>query len=104
MIAHLLCLVVRAYQLLLAPLLLPACRFEPSCSRYAIAALQTHGALRDGWLALRRLARCQPWGGCGYDPVPPARPCRCRAERPAVTWFLPCDAAAAVAERSECSH
>lgn len=64
-------LVIRTYQLLIAPLLPPACRFEPSCSRYAIEALREHGALRGSWLALRRIGRCHPWGGSGYDPVPP---------------------------------
>lgn len=61
---------IRAYQLLLAPLLGPACRYEPSCSRYAIEAVETHGVLRGAWLAVRRLGRCHPLGGHGYDPVP----------------------------------
>ncbi|MCX8089357.1 MAG: membrane protein insertion efficiency factor YidD [Verrucomicrobiae bacterium] len=52
---------------------LARCRFSPSCSAYAMEALQTHGLGRGGWLALRRLCRCHPWGGCGHDPVPPAR-------------------------------
>ena len=47
-----------------------SCRFEPTCSRYAYTAIQRHGALSGSWLALRRLARCQPFGGSGYDPVP----------------------------------
>lgn len=47
-----------------------SCRHEPSCSHYAIAALSRHGALRGGWLTLRRVARCHPWGSWGYDPVP----------------------------------
>ena len=72
-VAHVLWGVVRGYQLLLSPLLPPACRFEPSCSRYALEALTVHGALRGGWLTLRRLLRCHPWGGMGYDPVPPVR-------------------------------
>jgi uncharacterized protein len=62
--------VVRAYQLLVSPLLPPACRFLPSCSEYAAEAIERHGALRGAALALRRLARCHPWGGSGYDPVP----------------------------------
>ena len=49
------------------------CRYTPSCSTYAVEALQTHGAVRGTWLSLRRLGRCQPWGGPGYDPVPPPR-------------------------------
>lgn len=61
---------IRAYQMLLAPLLGPACRFEPSCSRFAAEAVERHGAMRGSWLALRRLARCHPLGGCGIDPVP----------------------------------
>ncbi|WP_445376653.1 membrane protein insertion efficiency factor YidD [Niveispirillum fermenti] len=52
----------------------PRCRFYPSCSHYALEALSMHGAIRGGWLTLRRLARCHPWGGSGYDPVPPAHP------------------------------
>ena len=60
-----------AYQQTLGPALpRGACRFEPSCSRYAYEAVERHGALRGSWFALRRLARCQPWGGSGYDPVP----------------------------------
>jgi uncharacterized protein len=62
---------VRAYQLLVSPLLRPSCRFLPSCSDYAIEAFERHGAVRGSGLALRRLARCHPWGGSGYDPVPP---------------------------------
>ncbi len=63
---------IRAYQLLISPLLLPSCRFEPSCSHYAQEAIATHGAARGTLLALLRLLRCHPWGGSGYDPVPPA--------------------------------
>jgi len=62
--------VVRGYQLLISPLLAPSCRYLPSCSDYAIEALARHGALRGSVLALRRLCRCHPWGGSGYDPVP----------------------------------
>ena len=61
---------IRAYQLLVSPLLQPSCRFLPSCSEYAAEAIQRHGALRGAGLALYRLARCHPWGGSGYDPVP----------------------------------
>jgi putative membrane protein insertion efficiency factor len=73
-IARLLAGLVRGYRLLLAPILPPACRYEPSCSRYAIEALERHGALRGAWLAARRILRCHPWGGAGYDPVPPVAP------------------------------
>lgn len=62
--------IVRGYQLLISPLLAPSCRYLPSCSDYAIEALARHGALRGSVLALRRLCRCHPWGGSGYDPVP----------------------------------
>ena len=61
---------VRAYQLILSPHLPPACRFFPSCSHYALLALQRHGAFRGSWLTLKRLLRCQPFGTAGYDPVP----------------------------------
>ena len=65
-------LVVRGYQLYVSPLLGPRCRFYPSCSAYALTALQRHGALRGSWLAVRRLARCHPWNPGGVDHVPPA--------------------------------
>lgn len=61
---------VTVYRWTLSPVLGPACRFEPSCSRYASEALERHGALRGSWLATRRLCRCHPFGGSGYDPVP----------------------------------
>ena len=62
---------VRAYQLLLSPFTGGACRFHPSCSHYAIDALQTHGVVRGLWLAARRVSRCHPLGSAGFDPVPP---------------------------------
>jgi len=61
---------VRGYQLLISPLLPNCCRFAPSCSHYAIEALQQHGALRGGYLAAARLLRCHPWAAWGFDPVP----------------------------------
>jgi putative membrane protein insertion efficiency factor len=61
---------LRAYQLLVSPLLPPACRFLPTCSEYAAEAIERYGAGRGIMLALGRLARCHPWGGSGYDPVP----------------------------------
>ena len=70
MIAAVLRAPIWAYRMLLSPVLPCACRFEPSCSRYALDALARHGALRGSWLAVRRIARCHPWGGGGYDPVP----------------------------------
>jgi uncharacterized protein len=66
----LLALPIRAYRVLISPLLPPSCRFLPTCSDYAIEALQRHGAGRGLALSLWRLARCHPWGGSGYDPVP----------------------------------
>jgi putative membrane protein insertion efficiency factor len=64
---------VRGYQLCLSPWLGGRCRHVPSCSAYAIEALRRFGALSGGWLALKRLARCHPWGTSGYDPVPETR-------------------------------
>ena len=61
---------VRFYQLAISPFFPPACRFTPSCSAYAREALTRHGACRGFFLTLKRLARCHPWGGSGYDPVP----------------------------------
>ena len=61
---------IRAYQLLLAPVLPPSCRYLPSCSHYAEEAITVHGPVRGTLLAARRLCRCHPWGGSGYDPVP----------------------------------
>ena len=68
--ARLLALPVRAYRLVGSPWLGRACRFDPTCSAYALEALERHGAVRGGWLALRRIARCHPWGGSGIDDVP----------------------------------
>jgi len=62
--------IVRGSQLAISPLLPPSCRFYPSCSCYAIEALQRHGALKGTWLAVRRIARCHPWNPGGHDPVP----------------------------------
>jgi putative membrane protein insertion efficiency factor len=62
--------VVRFYQYCISPFIPRVCRYEPSCSVYAIEALRKHGLLRGGWLALRRILSCHPWGGSGYDPVP----------------------------------
>lgn len=62
---------IRFYQLVISPLLPPGCRYQPTCSAYAMEAIIRHGVLRGSWLALKRLLRCHPWGGSGYDPVPP---------------------------------
>jgi putative membrane protein insertion efficiency factor len=67
---RLLALLIRGYQRLLSPLLPPSCRFHPSCSQYALEAIDRHGALKGSWLAVRRLARCHPFNAGGFDPVP----------------------------------
>jgi uncharacterized protein len=64
-------LLIRGYQLAVSPLLGPCCRFHPSCSQYALDAIEEHGVLRGCVLALRRLARCHPFHAGGFDPVPP---------------------------------
>ncbi len=61
---------IRGYQLLISPLLGPSCRFRPSCSQYALEAVRRFGAARGACLALKRLVRCHPWGGSGFDPLP----------------------------------
>ena len=66
----LLCAPILFYRQYVSPLTPPACRFTPTCSQYALEALRKHGPLRGLWLAVRRLLRCHPWGGSGYDPVP----------------------------------
>jgi len=64
---------IRGYQLFISPALAPSCRFYPTCSAYAVEAIEKRGLGRGIWLSLRRLARCHPWGGNGYDPVPDER-------------------------------
>jgi putative membrane protein insertion efficiency factor len=61
---------IRGYQLAISPFLGPRCRFYPSCSHYAIEAIETHGALHGCWLAMKRISRCHPWHEGGFDPVP----------------------------------
>ena len=61
---------VHGYRYLISPLFPASCRYGPSCSEYALQALARHGAIRGTWLAARRISRCHPWGGSGFDPVP----------------------------------
>lgn len=68
--ALVLILPIRFYQKCISPLTPPTCRFTPTCSQYAVEALRKHGPLKGLWLAVRRIFRCHPWGGSGYDPVP----------------------------------
>lgn len=70
---------IRIYQIALAPLIGPCCRYQPGCSRYMAEAVQRHGVWRGLGLGIRRVARCHPWGGSGYDPVPPAETEICSA-------------------------
>lgn len=67
--------IVRIYQLVLSPLLPPSCRHTPTCSTYMIQAINEWGAMKGGWLGLKRIGRCHPWGTSGYDPVP--KKCDC---------------------------
>lgn len=71
---QILILFVRGYQVVLSPLLPAACRYHPTCSNYAIEALEKHGALRGSWLAVKRIARCHPFRPGGFDPVPEPPP------------------------------
>jgi putative membrane protein insertion efficiency factor len=70
---------IRFYQKLISPMIHfiggpnAGCRFTPTCSEYFLEAVETHGFFRGAWMGLRRIGRCQPWGGCGHDPVPPAK-------------------------------
>lgn len=64
-------LLIKGYQNFISPLLPSSCRYTPTCSHYAVEALQTHGLLKGFWLSAKRIASCNPWGGSGYDPVPP---------------------------------
>lgn len=77
---HILVILIRGYRVVLSPATsfvfgpLAGCRFSPTCSEYALDAVRRHGALRGSWLALKRIGRCHPWGGCGHDPVPEGSP------------------------------
>lgn len=72
-LARIVALPVRAYRLVLSPWLGMHCRYQPTCSAYALEALEKHGVVRGSWLAVRRILRCHPGGGSGYDPVPEPR-------------------------------
>lgn len=69
-LGYLLILPIRFYQRFISPLTPPACRFTPTCSHYAIEAITKYGPFKGLWLAIKRIVRCNPWGGSGYDPVP----------------------------------
>ena len=70
MLKKLALLLVKFYQAAIRPLLPNACRYEPSCSNYATEAINKYGAIKGSWLGIKRILRCHPWGGSGYDPVP----------------------------------
>lgn len=63
-------LLLKFYKHSISPLLMPACRYTPTCSEYGMQAIKKHGAFKGGWLTIKRFIRCNPWGGHGYDPVP----------------------------------
>lgn len=73
MVTAILVFLLRVYQALISPFFPGACRYHPTCSEYVVQAVKIHGPLRGGWLGIRRIGRCHPWGGSGYDPVPPAK-------------------------------
>jgi len=64
-------ILIRFYQLAISPWLGKNCRYDPTCSHYTLEALKVHGLIKGGWLAMKRIGSCHPWGGEGYDPVPP---------------------------------
>lgn len=70
MLSRLLIALIRFYKHYISPLTPPACRYTPTCSQYTLEAIQKYGALRGTWLGIKRICRCHPWGGSGYDPVP----------------------------------
>ena len=69
-LTKLLILLIRLYQITLSPLIGGACRYTPTCSNYGLEALRKYGAFKGGWLTIKRVVSCNPWGGSGYDPVP----------------------------------
>ncbi len=73
MIKKIMIILIRCYQKCISPLLPNVCRYKPSCSEYFIEALMIHGVIKGTFLGIKRLMRCHPWGGSGYDPVPPKK-------------------------------
>ena len=71
LLSRMLILPIKFYQQSISPMFPPACRYTPTCSQYAVEAITVHGPLKGLWLSIRRILRCHPWGGHGYDPVPP---------------------------------
>lgn len=69
-IVHIIILPIKLYQFVLSPLLGPSCRFQPTCSNYALEAFKRYGIILGVWLTLKRVIKCNPWGGHGFDPVP----------------------------------
>ena len=74
MVRRLLILAIKGYKRFISPALPPACRYLPTCSVYALEAIERHGAAKGVWLGAKRVCRCHPWGGSGYDPVPEKEP------------------------------
>lgn len=70
LLSYLMLGLIRFYQMVISPFTPASCRYVPTCSHYAVEAIQKHGPFRGGWLALKRISSCHPWGGSGYDPVP----------------------------------
>ena len=70
LLSYLMLGLIRFYQVVISPFTPASCRYVPTCSHYAVEAIQKHGPFRGGWLALKRISSCHPWGGSGYDPVP----------------------------------
>ena len=67
---YLFILLIRIYQKIISPLFPGSCRFSPTCSQYAVEAIKNHGTIKGLYLGTKRILKCNPWGGCGYDPVP----------------------------------
>jgi len=74
-------LLIKFYQFVISPLFPPSCRYTPTCSHYAKDAILLHGPFKGGWLAIKRISSCHPWGGGGYDPVPGMEEAESREER-----------------------